>query len=200
MNYGNRNATSGQTGADIAKGYLAAVTSAVGMSLGLRALFGAALAGATGTRKFVLTNLINWAAIGSAGVANITCMRMAEMQKGIKVYDRDHNELGVSVAAAKSAVGQTAFSRFALSTQLMFMPMITYMGLERVGLMPRGKIIKSVLDLTVVGFALYFSLPVALASFPQEGSLDVSAAEPEFRELKTESGELIKTLYFNKGL
>lgn len=136
MNYGNRNATSGQTGVDIAKGYIAAVTSAVGMSMGLRTLFSGALGRATGTRKFVLTNLINWAAISSAGVANITCMRMAEMQKGIKVYDKEHRDLGISKAVAQSAVAQTAFSRFALSTQLMFMPMIVYMGLERLKMMP----------------------------------------------------------------
>jgi hypothetical protein len=39
MNYGNRNATSSTTTMDIAKGYSAAVTSAVGTSVLLRKMF-----------------------------------------------------------------------------------------------------------------------------------------------------------------
>ena len=87
MNYGNRNATSGQTTMDIFKGYSAAVTSAVGISLVLRRIFQASIDKMSGSRKFFANSMVNWAAIATAGVANIVCMRMSEIERGITVYD-----------------------------------------------------------------------------------------------------------------
>lgn len=43
-------------------------------------------------------------AVATAGFLNSLCMRMGEMEKGIKIYDEDGNERGVSKACAKKAV------------------------------------------------------------------------------------------------
>lgn len=70
----------------------------------------------SGTKKFFANSMVNWAAIATAGVANIVCMRMTEIEKGISVYGDDKKEYGKSSFAAKEAIKQTAISRVAIST------------------------------------------------------------------------------------
>jgi hypothetical protein len=85
MNYGNRNATSKQTSSDILKGYGAAVTSAVGVSMYLRKTFSPRINKLKGGSFFLANSMLQWAAVVVAGVLNITFMRMSEMQRGISL-------------------------------------------------------------------------------------------------------------------
>jgi len=50
----------------------------------------------SGPKRFMANAIVNWVASASAGVANIICMRMNEMEKGISVYGKDKKELGKS--------------------------------------------------------------------------------------------------------
>ena len=104
MNYGNRNASSPYTPSDLLFGYSAAVVSSVGLALGLRRLsanFTKNLKGGS----FVLANsAISYIAVAAAGFLNTYCMRMGEMNRGIKIYDEQGECMGVSKECAKKAV------------------------------------------------------------------------------------------------
>jgi hypothetical protein len=58
----------------------------------------------SGSKRFMANAIINWAASASAGVANIICMRMSELEKGISVYGKDKKDIGKSQLAAKEAI------------------------------------------------------------------------------------------------
>lgn len=87
MNFGNRNASSTQTAKDILFGYSAAVASSVGISAGLRKLSHNATKGLQGGVAVLATSIISYIAVASAGFLNTYCMRMGEMEQGIKIYD-----------------------------------------------------------------------------------------------------------------
>jgi len=87
MNYGNRNASSPYTSKDILKGYTAAVLSSVGMGLGLRKICFNFTKSLKGGNLVLANSLIAYVSVATAGFLNTFCMRMGEMEKGIKVYD-----------------------------------------------------------------------------------------------------------------
>ena len=62
---------------------------------------------------------------------------------------------------------------------------------------PQGRI---ALELVVIAMSLAGALPATVAIYPQTIALDVNSLEPEFRNLVNSSGEIIKTVYANKGL
>ena len=45
-----------------------------------------------------------------------------------------------------------------------------------------------------------FGLPLAIALFPQEGAMHVTALEPELQQLKTTDGAPVTHLFYHKGL
>ena len=85
MNYGNRNASSQQTTGDILFGYSAAVTSSIGISLGLRKISAGFTRNMKGGSLVLANSIINYVAVASAGFLNSYCMRMGEMSRGIKI-------------------------------------------------------------------------------------------------------------------
>ena len=44
------------------------------------------------------------------------------------------------------------------------------------------------------------ALPLAIAVFPQVSEIKARSLEPEFHDLRDDNGEIIDTLYYNKGL
>ena len=104
MNYGNRNASSQQTTGDILFGYSAAVTSSIGISLGLRKACAGFTRGLTGGKLVLANSIINYIAVASAGFLNSYCMRMGEMSRGIKIQDENGEEIGISKKCAEVAV------------------------------------------------------------------------------------------------
>jgi hypothetical protein len=85
-------------------GYSMAVASSIGMGVGLQRLFKGFTLKLRGGKAILANALISYVAVATAGFLNSLCMRMGEMDKGIKIYDEDGNEIGVSKACAKKAV------------------------------------------------------------------------------------------------
>jgi hypothetical protein len=104
MNYGNRNASSPNTTADILKGYCAAVIASCSLAMGMKYLFSGVTKGLSGGTQILANSMTSYVAVASAGFLNAYFMRRGEMDRGIKIYDKDGNEVGISKICAKSAV------------------------------------------------------------------------------------------------
>ncbi|KOS19211.1 putative mitochondrial transport protein [Escovopsis weberi] len=139
INSSNANKSSPMTAATLAKSYAVAVTASCSVALGLNALV-PRLRVAPATRA-VLSRLVPFAAVASAGALNVYLMRRGEIAAGIDVRpvfpsarekemekqgDKDQEgesaSLGRSRTAAKIAVGETAASRVINSTPIMILP------------------------------------------------------------------------------
>jgi hypothetical protein len=68
------------------------------------------------------------------------------------------------------------------------------------GLMAKKAAPKKIQEAVIVMFSLWIALPLALAVFPQKGSIRPRDCEPHFHDLKTLEGKDIEMLYYNKGL
>ena len=200
MNYGNRNASSQQTTGDILFGYSAAVASSITISLGLRKLSAGLTKNMKGGTMILANSIINYIAVASAGFLNSYCMRMGEMSRGIKIQDEHGEEMGISKKSAEKAVIQTSFSRMVLSGPIFILPGLSMFLLDKVGLIPRARIPKTILELTVISLALWVALPLSVSLFPPRGEIEASEIESEFREMRNSKGELVTRYYYNKGL
>lgn len=87
MNYGNRNASSQQTTADIMKGYSAAVLSSIGMSLGFRRALSGVTKNLQGGKLILANSGISYVAVAAAGFLNNYLMRKGEIDSGIAIQD-----------------------------------------------------------------------------------------------------------------
>jgi len=155
MNYGNRNASSLQTTGDLVFGYSAAVAASIGMGLGLKKICFSATKNMKGGSLILANCLISYVAVATAGFLNSLCMRMGELNRGIKVYDENNEEMGVSKVCASKAVYQTAFSRLILSAPTFVIPGVAMFLLDKARLMPKHRVPKTIVELLVIAFALW---------------------------------------------
>lgn len=93
-------------------------------------------------------------------------MRYGELSSGIKIYDEEGNEIGISQVCAKKAVYNTAFSRILLSLPTFCIPGVAMFFLDKLGMIPKAKVPKTILELCVVSFALSTALPLSVSLFP----------------------------------
>lgn len=200
MNYGNRNASSQYTMKDLMVGYSAAVFSSIGMGIGLKKLFFRYTQNLKGGPAILANSIISYVAVATAGFLNSLCMRMGEMEKGIKIYDEDGNEMGISKITAKMAVYQTAFSRILLSLPTFTIPGVSLFIFDKMGMLPKSGLPRTALELSVVTFALWNALPWSVSLFPQNGEIQASKLETEFHNLRSKDGQVIEKFYYNKGL
>jgi hypothetical protein len=110
LNYQNKNASSVFTNHDLAKGFSLAVGSALFVGISLRKLTSGLTKTATGSSLLFLNALVGSLASGTAGFCNTTCIRQAEVEKGIDVFTSPDmiNPVGKSKICAKKAVQETA--------------------------------------------------------------------------------------------
>ncbi len=200
MNYGNRNASSQQTTGDILFGYSAAVASSITISLSLRKLSAGMTRNLKGGTMVLANSIINYIAVASAGFLNSYCMRMGEMKRGIKIQDEEGNEMGISKKSAEKAVMQTSLSRLILSAPTFILPGVSMFVLDKLGLIPKSRAPRTVLELVVISLALWTALPVSVSLFPQRGEINANEIEDEFRDRRNAKGQLIEKYYYNKGL
>ena len=136
---------------------MAATATSVGLAVGLtRAV--PRLPVSAGA-KIVLSKLVPFASVASAGVVNISCIRWKEMRDGIEVFhlkrDAEGNEekevLGKSAKAGQLAVGQSAASRILTNIPTLCIPPIVMTILEKRGTFvgPRGKLLGTATQLTL---------------------------------------------------
>ena len=52
----------------------------------------------------LFNSIITYIAVASAGFLNSYCMRMGEIKRGIKIYDEEGEEMGISKTSANKAV------------------------------------------------------------------------------------------------
>ncbi|GME99932.1 unnamed protein product [[Candida] boidinii] len=101
--------------------YFLAVGASCGVALGLNSVV-PRLKKINPNTKLILSRLVPFAAVVSAGIVNVFLMRGEEIRKGISVYSKDGENLGNSKIAALNAVGETAASRVINATPIMVIP------------------------------------------------------------------------------
>ena len=105
MNYGNRNASSKYTNADLFRGYAGAVAVSVSIALFTRTIFAKQLRSMKGAKLTVFNAFLNYVAGASAGASNLVLMRYKELEQGITVHnEKGDKEYGKSKAAGKKAI------------------------------------------------------------------------------------------------
>jgi len=85
LNYGNRNASSIYTNADLIKGYSTAVGSSVGVGLLMRYMLSGIANRSTGSKLVLINSVVATIASGTAGFLNTLSMRSKEMVNGVSI-------------------------------------------------------------------------------------------------------------------
>ena len=168
LNFGNKNSTCKYTNKDIMGGYLTAVTSAILVAMGMRALTAPAAKSATGTELMLLNTIVACVSGAAASYCNTTFMRKAEVDRGIQVCSDKEltNVVGTSKIAAQSAVRETAISRSICSVVGFLLPIIFVMLVGLLGVHPvstRGKI---AVECFCILMSLRVNLPFSMSIFP----------------------------------
>ncbi|KAI3367415.1 hypothetical protein L3Q82_026270 [Scortum barcoo] len=194
VNYCNRNASKPAPVSKFVQGYLGAVTSAVGIAVGLNVLIQRA-GSFSPTTRLLVQRFIPFPAVASANVCNVVLMRHSELSEGISVLDDDGNVVGTSRVAARHALLETALTRVVLPMPILVLPPMIMAALEKLPLLQRWRRlvlpVHSLVCLTAFGLAL----PLAISLFPQMSQISVSQLEPEIA-MATDC----KTVTYNKGL
>ncbi|CAI5443026.1 unnamed protein product [Caenorhabditis angaria] len=195
VNYANRNATQPQPLSKYLGAYGAAVGAACSISAGLTYLIKKS-SKLPPTTSLIVQRFVPLPATSLASSLNVICMRYNELQTGIEVYEKETGKvIGVSKIAAKQAVTDTTLVRAFLPVPLLLLPPCIMPFFERFKWVTKTQVRHIFVNAVVCTLSFAFSLPIALALFPQESALPIDQLEPELRAKTT-----AKELYYNKGL
>lgn len=194
VNYANRNATKPVPTRRFVEGYIAAVTAACSIAVGLNTILQRTGSWSPRT-KMVAQRFIPFPAVATASTLNAILMRNHELREGIVVVDEMGEEVGTSVVAARRAVKETAITRAILPAPLLLIPPVIMAGLEKTVILKRWPRLHLPVQVAVCTLCFGLALPVCIALFPQESQIAVSELEPEIRTKTTRT-----ILYYNKGL
>lgn len=212
INNANANKSTPLSTSKIAQSYFLAVGASCSVALGLNALV-PRLRGVTPATKLILSRLVPFAAVASAGALNVFLMRGEEIRQGIDVYpvlsasDKEKlaaegksessvESLGKSKKAATLAVSETALSRVLNSSPIMVIPPLILVRLQKTDWLKRNPRMTLPINLGLILGTSLFALPLALGAFPQRQSVDASTLEPEFWGRGGENGKVV----FNRGI
>lgn len=200
INISNANKSHPLTTAQIATNYGLAVSASCSVALGLNSIV-PRLKNLNPSTRLVLSRLVPFAAVVSAGIANVFLMRSEELKKGISVFDDDGNKLGVSKKAALYAVGETAASRVINATPVMAVPPLILVRLQKTKFLKgKSKLFETAVNIGLIFATSLVALPFALAVFPQRRILPATALEDKFHNLKNKEGKEISNIQFNRGI
>ncbi|KAI5844400.1 Tricarboxylate/iron carrier [Morchella snyderi] len=212
INTSNANKSSPLGPAQLAGSFALAVSASCGVAVGLGRAVAKLKVGA-GT-KVLLTRLVPFAAVASAGVLNVALMRGGEIQNGIDVYlskapakattgaaelveeEAPKESLGKSRKAAVIAVAETAVSRVLNATPIMVVPPLVLMRLQRSAWLKKRPAMVTPVNIGLIFATSIFALPLALGAFPQRQAAKATSLEKEFWDKCGESG----MLEFNRGI
>ncbi|CAD5210259.1 unnamed protein product [Bursaphelenchus okinawaensis] len=194
VNYANRNASNPQPLSVYGKAYLSAVGAAMSISAGLTYVI-KSLKSITPTQRLIIQRFVPLPATSLASTLNVLCMRMPEINKGIDVLDSEGKVVGVSREAAKKAVKETAMTRAFLPVPLLLIPPCIMPFIEKYKFVQNSATRHLLVNAIVCTLSFGFSLPIALALFPQ-----TSTIQREQLEDHIQSATKQQILYFNKGL
>lgn len=225
INSSNANKSSPMSTATLVKSYGIAVTASCSVALGLNAIV-PRLKVSAGTRN-ILSRLVPFAAVATAGALNAYLMRRGEIVTGIDVRpvlseaekerleaegksERDVPSLGRSQKAAKLAVYETAASRVMNNSPIMIIPaMVLYYVqqktpwykrmMEREWVKARPKVVKSI----PIGINLALIAATSFAALPL--ALGVFPQQQEISAERLEpqfhgKGGEGGLVWFNRGL
>lgn len=192
-NYVNRSGATIDT-TQVAKAYTLAVGVSCGIAVGAGRLV---QRGPPWVRRLRIA--VPYAAVVSAGSANVAFTRLPEMQGGVPIAAPDGTPLGTSKAAAQRAVVDTVLSRILAQPIVpMLVPPLLLAALQSA--VPLGAVGAIAAQTVFVAGCSGIALPFAIAVFPQEMKVDVSQLEPECQGHKGKDGTPIEYVLCNKGL
>ncbi|KAI1727215.1 tricarboxylate carrier domain-containing protein [Ditylenchus destructor] len=194
VNYANRNATKSQPFSIYATAYSAAVAAAVGISAGLTFVIRNS-SNMTPSTKLIVQRFVPMPAVSLASTINVLCMRAPELETGIDVFEKNGKKVGTSKVAAKRAVMETTLTRAFLPVPLLLIPPCVMPFFERIKTVRHNSRVHLLVNAVVCTLSFAFSLPIALALFPQESKIEHNDLE---KELQANTSEPI--LVYNKGL
>lgn len=200
VNTANANKSHPLTTKQLITNYTLAVSASCSVAIGLNSIV-PRLKSLSPSTKMVLGRLVPFAAVVSAGIANVFLMRSEEIKHGITVFDKETGkELGESKKAALYAVGETAASRVINATPIMVIPPLLLVKLQKGFLKGKGVGVQTVTNIGLIFVTSLAVLPFALAVFPQKRELPVNKLESHFVGLKDDGGRAIETVEFNRGI
>lgn len=209
INNANANKSTPLSTGKIVQSYFLAVGASCGVAVGLNSLVPRMKRLSPGART-ILTRLVPFAAVASAGALNVFLMRGEEIRTGIDVFPHESEQtrekreeanqplesLGRSKKAATLAVGETAISRVLNSTPIMVIPPLILVRLQNADwLKLRPRLVLPV-NLGLILSTSVFALPLALAAFPQRQAVEAKTLEEEFWNKGGEGGKV----EFNRGI
>lgn len=211
INNANANKSTPLSTSQIAKSYFMAVGASCGVAYSLNSVV-PRLKRVSPTTRIILSRLVPFAAVVSAGVVNVFLMRGEEIRQGIDVFpvlteeekkkaeeageESASKSLGKSKTAAKLAVGETALSRVLNATPIMVVPPLVLVRLQRTEWLKQRPRMTTPVNLGLILATSLFALPFALAIFPQRQAISAKKLEPEFWE-KGGKDEMVE---FNRGI
>ena len=209
INSANANKSTALSTSTLVQSYFLAVSASCSVALGLNSLVPRLKRISPGTRT-ILTRLVPFAAVASAGALNVFLMRGEEIRKGIDVYPslnedqkqqlakegKDIESLGKSKKAATIAVAETALSRVFNATPIMVLPPLILVRLQKTEWLRRRPRMVLPVNLGLILTTSVFALPLALAAFPTRQRIRAGNLEREIMEKVGEDG----MVEFNRGI
>jgi sideroflexin-5 len=176
-----------------------AISVSCGMAWGLNSLI-PRLRNLPPTTRLVLTRLVPFAAVVSAGIANIAVMRAEEVTNGIQIFDDEGTILGKSKKAGVIAVAETAASRVLNAAPVMAIPPLILLRLQRQGWLANHPRLTLPVNLAIIFGVSMFALPLAVGVFPRRQRIGVEFLEPEFHHHLSRNGDKVQDVWFNRGI
>lgn len=212
VNNANANKSTPLSVSKITQSYFLAVGASCSVALGLNALV-PRLKRVSPATKTILTRLVPFAAVASAGALNVFLMRGEEIRQGIDIYPVLSEEdkaklagegksestvpsLGKSKKAATLAVSETAISRVLNSSPIMVIPPLILVRLQKQEWLKRNPRLTLPVNLGLILGTSLFALPLALGAFPQRQAVDARILEEEFWGKGGDGGQVV----FNRGI
>jgi len=209
INSANANKSTPLSTSVMVKSYFLAVGASCSVAVGLKSLVPRLKRISPGART-VLSRLIPFAAVASAGALNVFLMRGEEIRMGIDVFPSESEDervkrqeagqslepLGKSKKAATLAVSETALSRVLNATPVMALPPLVRVRLQRMEWLKRRPWMLLPVNLGLILTTSLFALPLALAAFPQRQAVQATSLEEEFWDRGGEGGKV----EFNRGI
>lgn len=209
INTSNSNKSTPLSTGTLIQSYFLAVGASCSVAVGLNSLIPRLKRLSPGART-ILTRLVPFAAVASAGVLNVFLMRGEEIRRGINVFPSESAEsrrkreeagrplepVGKSKRAATLAVAETAVSRVMNATPIMVLPPLILVRLQQTEWLSQRPRMVLPVNLGLILTTSLFALPLALAAFPQRQAVQATTLEKEFWDQGGEGG----MLEFNRGL
>ncbi|KAI9766891.1 MAG: hypothetical protein M1840_006188 [Geoglossum simile] len=209
INSSNANKSTPLSASTLVQSYILAVSASCSVALGLNSVV-PRLKRVSPSTKLILSRLIPFAAVASAGTLNVFLMRGEEIRRGIDIYPVMTEEeklvkeeegagiksLGKSKRAATLAVGETAISRVLNATPIMVLPPLILVRLQKTEWLKRRPSMTLPVNLGLILTTSLFALPLALAAFPQRQAVDARSLEKQFWDKAGQCGKV----EFNRGI